>query len=82
MVEIEELQTATFLNELKCVAMGKGMAYRFNKPKYACQVSLDIQNIANHKNVSNVNYNPSTNGLENTYGGSALTPLLGVSFDF
>ncbi|MEY4903662.1 MAG: hypothetical protein RLZZ292_1477 [Bacteroidota bacterium] len=57
-------------------------AYRFNKKKYACQISLDIQNIVNHQNITNARYNPVTNVLENYSEGSSLTPVLGVQFDF
>ncbi len=57
--------------------------YRWSKAKYAMHVSLDIQNVTNHKNANGVWYNNSTNMIDyNHHPGNALIPMVNFAIDF
>lgn len=59
------------------------IAYRWSKPKYAMHVSLDIQNITNHRNPNGVWYNRTTNAVDyNYHPGNALIPMVNFAVDF
>lgn len=59
------------------------IAYRWSKPKYAMNVSLDIQNVTNHRNPNGVWYNRTTNAIDyNYHPGNALIPMVNFAVDF
>lgn len=59
------------------------VAYRFNHPKYAGQVSLDIQNLTSKANVNSVGFDPVLNTTYfRRYDGASFIPVLAVQFDF
>jgi CarboxypepD_reg-like domain len=58
------------------------VAYRFNKNKYAGSISLDIQNVTNHRNISSLAYNPVTNALYSSLQPGSFTPVMSFQYDF
>lgn len=59
------------------------IAYRWSKPKYAMHVSLDIQNVTNHKNPNGVWYNNNLHSIAyNYHPGNALIPMVNFAVDF
>jgi hypothetical protein len=59
------------------------MAYRFNNPKYAGNISLDIQNLTSKANVNSVGYDPVLNSTYfRVYDGASFIPVLAFQFDF
>jgi len=58
------------------------IAYRYNAPKLAGKISLDIQNILNYQNPSRVAYDPITNRVFFRNHTSGLVPVLAFEFDF
>jgi hypothetical protein len=59
------------------------IAYRFNRPKWAMNISIDVSNISGHKNPSDVGYNANTNEMYFTYhSGMDLIPLFSFQVDF
>jgi hypothetical protein len=59
------------------------LAYRWSKPKYAMQVSVDIQNVTNHRNPNGVWYNSTENRIDyNYHPGNALIPMVNFAVDF
>jgi hypothetical protein len=59
------------------------IAYRFNRPKWAMNISVDVSNISGHKNPSDVGYNANTNEMYYTYhSGMDLIPLFSFQVDF
>jgi hypothetical protein len=59
------------------------IAYRWSKRKYAMLVSLDIQNVTNHKNPNGVWYNGNINEIAyNFHPGNALIPMVNFAVDF
>jgi len=59
------------------------IAYRFNRPKWAMNISVDISNITGHKNPSDVGYNANTNLMYYTFhSGMDLIPLFSFQVDF
>lgn len=58
------------------------LAYRYNRPKLAGSISLDIQNITNYKNPNGVGYSLETNSLYFRNHTSGFVPVLAFSFDF
>lgn len=58
------------------------IAFRFNAKRWAGNISLDIQNVLNRLNPTNVAYNVSSNSTVVEYRGSGLIPLLSMGFDF
>jgi hypothetical protein len=57
-------------------------AYRFNARRWAGNISLDIQNVLDKKNATNVAYNALRQETVIEYRGSGLIPLLSLGFDF
>lgn len=55
--------------------------YRINKPKYSSLISLDIQNLSNSKNVSNVYYDQFVKDIV-TANQLGLLPVLGYRIEF
>lgn len=55
--------------------------YRINKPKYSSLISLDIQNLSNSKNVSNVFYDQVVEDIV-TSNQLGLLPVLGYRIEF
>jgi len=59
------------------------IAYRFNRPKWAMNISVDVSNVTGHKNVSDVGYNATTNELYyEHHSGMDLIPLFSFQVDF
>lgn len=59
------------------------IAYRFSRPKYAMNISLDMSNLTGHKNPNSVGYNAATNELFYYYHtGNDFIPLLNIQIDF
>ncbi|MBT5428104.1 MAG: TonB-dependent receptor, partial [Bacteroidetes bacterium] len=59
------------------------VAYRFSRPKWAMNISLDIQNVTNHKNANGVWYNGNINEIAYRYHpGNALIPMVNFAVDF
>ncbi|MEM8524288.1 MAG: hypothetical protein AAGG68_06580 [Bacteroidota bacterium] len=58
------------------------IAYRYNAPKLAGKISLDIQNVLNYQNPSQVTYDPITNSIFFRNHTSGLVPVLAFEFDF
>ena len=59
------------------------IAYRFSRPKWAMNMSLDIQNVTNHKNPNGVYYISSKNSLGYAFHpGNALIPMINFQVDF
>ncbi|MEM6700197.1 MAG: TonB-dependent receptor, partial [Bacteroidota bacterium] len=58
------------------------IAYRYNAPKLAGKISLDVQNVLNYQNPSRVAYDPVTNSLFFRNHTSGLVPVLAFEFDF
>jgi hypothetical protein len=59
------------------------IAYRFNRPKWAMNISVDVSNITGHKNVSDVGYNATTNEMYyEHHSGMDLIPLFSFQVDF
>lgn len=58
------------------------IAYRYNTPKVSGSISLDIQNILNRKNPSNVGYDGDNNVLFFRNHTSGLVPVLAFGVDF
>jgi hypothetical protein len=59
------------------------IAYRKNNPRAAWWVALDIQNVANRRNIDALsrNYDPDVNGWVYREQ-SGLTPILSFQIDF
>ncbi len=55
--------------------------YRINKPKYSSLISLDIQNLSNNKNVSNVFYDQIVEDIV-TANQLGILPVLGYRIEF
>jgi len=59
------------------------IAYRFSRPKFAMNISLDMSNLTGHKNPNSVGYNATTNELFYYYHtGNDFIPLLNIQIDF
>ncbi|MCD6347762.1 MAG: TonB-dependent receptor [Bacteroidales bacterium] len=59
------------------------VAYRFSRPKWAMNISLDIQNVTNHRNANGVWYNGNLNEIAYHYHpGNALIPMINFAVDF
>lgn len=58
------------------------IAYRFNKKGFFGSVSLDIQNVTNHRNISFVSYDAIANKLNFTRFGGGFIPVLSFQMDF
>jgi hypothetical protein len=59
------------------------LAYRFSRPKYAMNISVDVQNVTNHKNPNGVWYNSNLNQIAyNYHPGNALIPMVNFAIDF
>lgn len=59
------------------------VAYRWSSKKYAMHVSLDIQNVTNHRNPNGVWYNGNINEIAYHYHpGNALIPMVNFAIDF
>jgi CarboxypepD_reg-like domain len=58
------------------------IAYRFNARRWAGNISLDIQNVLDKKNATNVAYDALRQTTVVEYRGSGLIPLLSLGFDF
>lgn len=59
------------------------IAYRFSRPKYAMNISLDMSNLTGHKNPNSVGYNANLNELFFYYhSGNDFIPLLNIQIDF
>lgn len=59
------------------------IAYRFNRPNWAMNISLDVSNFTGHKNVKEAGYNSVTNEVYYHYhDGVDLIPLLTIQVDF
>jgi hypothetical protein len=59
------------------------IAYRFSRPKYAVNISLDMSNLTGHKNPNSVGYNAALNELFYYYHtGNDFIPLLNIQVDF
>lgn len=57
------------------------IAYKQNKKKFSWNVSLDLANFIDYKNVLRETYNIGTNAIEYKYQ-TGLTPILAFQFDF
>jgi len=57
------------------------IAYKQNKKKLSWQISLDIANFANYKNILRPYYNRETSALDYKYQ-TGLTPILAFQIDF
>lgn len=65
------------------VRLDTRIMYRFNINKnVAGQLSLDIQNITNRKNITDIDFNPKTHSLIYQSNTSGLVPLLNFQIDF
>ena len=58
------------------------VAYRFNKKRYAGSISLDIQNLTNHVNVSSLAYDSVKNALYSSFQPGGFTPVIAFQYDF
>lgn len=58
------------------------ISYRYNKPKFAGVISLDIQNVMNKKNNNRAGYDAVNNVLTFRNHPSGLIPVLSFRFDF
>ncbi|MBR9923267.1 MAG: TonB-dependent receptor [Bacteroidetes bacterium] len=58
------------------------IAYRFNRPRLAGNLTLDIQNVLNRKNPRNVGYSVDENALFFRNHTSGLVPVLALQLDF
>ena len=58
------------------------IAYRYNAPKLAGSISLDIQNITARNNPNGVSYDAEGNELVFRTHSSGLVPVLAFGFDF
>ena len=59
------------------------VGYRFSRPEWAMNISVDISNVTGHDNPSSVGYNPVTNEeYYNYHSGIDLIPLLNIQVDF
>ncbi len=58
------------------------IAYRYNAPKLAGSISLDIQNITARNNPNGVSYDAASNELTLRTHSSGLVPVLSFGFDF
>ena len=58
------------------------VSYRYNKPKFAGIISLDIQNVMNKQNNNRAGYDPVNNVLTFRDHPSGLIPVLSFQFDF
>jgi hypothetical protein len=58
------------------------IAYRFNKKGFFGNLSLDIQNVTNHRNISFVSYDAVANKLNFTRFGGGFIPVLSFQMDF
>lgn len=78
-----EDKTQTFANQVPAYQrLDTRIAYRFNAKRVAGNISLDIQNILNKINASNVSYNAVKNELQIEYRSSGFVPVLSFQFDF
>ena len=57
------------------------ISYKINKPKVAYVLSMDVQNITNHKNIFLQEYDPVTGKYETDYQ-QGLFPLLQFRIEF
>lgn len=57
------------------------VSYRYNTPKLAGQISLDVQNVTNSRNPSNVGYDATSNALFFRNHTSGLVPVLAFQVD-
>jgi len=57
------------------------ISYKINLPKSTWSMGADIQNITNHKNIININYDNNLKILSNTYA-LPLIPILFIRCDF
>ena len=58
-----------------------GINFKKNRAKYSWTVSLDIENITNHKNIIRMKYNSYTGNMQYDYD-LLLLPVLSFSIDF
>lgn len=58
------------------------IAYRFNRPKYAGLISLDIQNVTDRRNPRGITWNSDTRLLSPRNHPSGLIPVLSFQSDF
>ena len=58
------------------------IAYRFNKKGFFGNLSLDIQNVTSHRNISFVSYDAVANKLNFTRFGGGFIPVLSFQMDF
>jgi len=58
------------------------VAYRFNRKGFYGHLSLDIQNLTNHRNISFVSYDAVANRLNFTRFGGGFIPVLSFQMDF
>lgn len=58
------------------------LAYRFDKEKYAANISLDVQNVMNRQNTNGVAYDASEQMIYFRTHPSGLIPILSFQFDF
>ena len=59
------------------------IAYRWSSKKYAMHVSLDVQNVTNHRNANGVWYNGNINEIAyRHHPGNALIPMVNFAIDF
>jgi hypothetical protein len=58
------------------------ISYRFNKKGFFGSISLDIQNLTNHKNISFVSYDAVANKLNFTRFSGGFIPVLSIQMDF
>jgi hypothetical protein len=58
------------------------IAYRFNRKGFYGNLSLDIQNVTNHRNISFVSYDAVANKLNFTRFGGSFIPVLSFQMDF
>jgi hypothetical protein len=58
------------------------ISYRYNAPKLAGSISLDIQNITARNNTNGVSYDAEGNELVFRTHSSGLVPILAFGFDF
>jgi hypothetical protein len=56
--------------------------YRYNAPRLAGSISLDIQNVLNRINATGVGYDADTNSTYIQYRGGGFVPVLAFQFDF
>lgn len=58
------------------------IAYRWNRKGYAGNLSLDIQNVLDKRNIRSVTYDPTSNGLAYRRYDGGLIPVLSYQIDF